>query len=63
MAGAEQPFQRPFRGPQLLHLLVQRLDPRGRELAAELRRFEARWLRGIPGHAACVAWSAAKDIG
>lgn len=26
-------------------------------LAAELRRFEARWLRGIPGHAACLAWS------
>ena len=26
-------------------------------LAADLRRFEARWLRGIPGHAACLAWS------
>lgn len=27
-------------------------------LAAALCRFEARWLRGIPGHAACAAWSA-----
>ena len=26
-------------------------------LAGDLRRFEARWLRGIPGHSACVAWS------
>jgi 4'-phosphopantetheinyl transferase len=26
-------------------------------LAEDLRRFEARWLRGIQGHAACLAWS------
>lgn len=31
-------------------------------LAGELRRFEARWLRGIPGHAACVAWSASAGL-
>ncbi len=30
----------------------------GTALAGDLRRFEALWLRGIPGHAACVAWSA-----
>ncbi len=26
-------------------------------LSVDLRRFEARWLRGFSGHAACVAWS------
>lgn len=25
-------------------------------LAEDLRRFEARWLRALPAHAACVAW-------
>ena len=32
-------------------------------LAVALRRFEARWLRGIPGHAACVAWSSERAMG
>lgn len=31
-------------------------------LAADLRRFEARWLRGIPGHAACLAWSSGPGL-
>ena len=31
-------------------------------LAEDLRRFEARWLRGFPGHAACVAWSREPDL-
>ena len=26
-------------------------------LALDLRRFEARWLRGLPGYTACVAWA------
>jgi 4'-phosphopantetheinyl transferase len=32
-------------------------------LAEDLRRFEARWLRGLPSHAACVAWSRAHGSG
>lgn len=32
-------------------------------LAAALCGFEARWIRRIPGHAACMAWSALAGLG